>query len=329
MSEATTRSGAAAGGTGPRRPTGARHGSRGARLWTRIRSWLPALLLVSPSILLIGVFVYGMIGWNTRLALSDKHRPIDDGSFVGLDNFVALWQEARWPAAVSNAIVFTVVFVGGALMLGWLLGLLLDKGIRGEPVFRTLFLAPMAVSFIATGVVWRWLMNPAPAERATGLNALFVHFNLDFLVNTWWTAPDLGMAAMALPAIWQLSGYVMALFLAGFRGVPEELREAARVDGCSERGVYWHVVIPQLRPVTLSAVIIIGHMSLKVFDLIIAIAGQQIVADVPAVYMWSTVFEVRDPAKGATIASYLLVAVAVFVIPYLVLTMRKERSEGR
>ncbi|GAB2518476.1 carbohydrate ABC transporter permease [Nocardiopsis aegyptia] len=329
MSEPTTRPGAASGGTGPPRPTRPRHGSRGARLLTRVRSWLPSLLLVSPSILLLGLFVYGMIGWNTRLALSDQHRPIDEGSFVGLDNFVALWQEARWPAAVNNAIVFTVVFVGGALLLGWLLGLLLDKGIRGEPVFRTLFLAPMAVSFIATGVVWRWLMNPAPVERATGLNALFVQFNLDFLVNTWWTAPDFGMAAMALPAIWQLSGYVMALFLAGFRGVPEELREAARVDGCSEWGVYWHVVMPQLRPVTLSAVIIIGHMSLKVFDLIIAIAGQQIVADVPAVYMWSTVFEVRDPAKGATIASYLLVAVAVFVIPYLVWTMRKERSEGR
>jgi glucose/mannose transport system permease protein len=329
MSGPTTRAGAAAAGGADTRPTRARRGSRGTRLVTRTRSWLPALLLVSPSILLIGVFVYGMIGWNTQLALSDKHRPIDEGSFVGLENFTALWDEARWPAAVANALVFTVVFVGGALLLGWLLGLLLDKGVRGEPVFRTLFLAPMAVSFIATGVVWRWLMNPAPAERATGLNALFVHFNLDFLVNTWWTAPDFGMAAMALPAIWQLSGYIMALFLAGFRGVPEELREAARVDGCSEWGVYWRVVMPQLRPVTLSAVIILGHMSLKVFDLVIAIAGQQIVADVPAVYMWTTVFEVRDPAKGATIASYLLIAVAVFVIPYLIWTLRKERSEGR
>ncbi|WP_017613495.1 carbohydrate ABC transporter permease [Nocardiopsis salina] len=299
------------------------------RMRVRARTWLPGLLMVLPSILLIGVFVYGMIGWNTSLALSDQHAPVQDGSFVGLTNFAELWQESRWPAAVGNAVVFTAVFVGGALFLGWFLGLMLDKGLRGEAAFRTLFLAPMAVSFIATGVVWRWLMNPAPAERATGLNALFVQFDLDFLVNDWWTAPNMGMAAMALPAIWQLSGYIMALFLAGFRGVPEELREAARVDGCSEWGVYRHVVMPQLRPVTLSAVIILGHMSLKVFDLIIAIAGQQIVADVPAVYMWTTVFEVRDPAKGATIASYLLIAVAVFVIPYLVWTIRKERSEGR
>ncbi|MDA2814877.1 sugar ABC transporter permease [Nocardiopsis sp. RSe5-2] len=295
----------------------------------RVRAWLPGLLLISPSILLIAVFVYGMIGWNARLALSDKHKPIDDAAFVGLENMAALWQEARWPGAVANAAVFTVVFVGGALVLGWLLGLLLEKGIAGEAVFRTLFLAPMAVSFIATGVVWRWLMNPAPAERATGLNALFVHFGLDFLVNEWWTAPNLGMAAMALPAVWQLSGYIMALYLAGFRGVPEELREAARVDGASEWGVYRHVVLPQLRPVTLTAVIILGHMSLKVFDLVIAIAGQQIVADVPAVYMWTTVFEVRDPAKGAAIAAYMLLAVAALVLPYLVWTVRRERSEGR
>ncbi|WP_082127208.1 carbohydrate ABC transporter permease [Allosalinactinospora lopnorensis] len=295
----------------------------------RARTWLPGLLLVSPSILLIGVFVYGMIGWNLRLALSDQHRPIQDADFVGLVNFIELWDEARWPGAVRNAVIFTVVFVGGALFMGWLLGLLLDKGIKGEATLRTIYLAPMAVSFIATGVVWRWLMNPAPADRATGLNALFVELNLDFLVNNWWTNPEFGMAAMALPAIWQLSGYIMALFLAGFRGVSEDLREAARVDGCSEWRVYLYIVMPQLRPVTLSVVIILGHMSLKVFDLIIAIAGQQIIADVPAVYMWQMVFEVRDPAVGATIASYMLIAVAAFVVPYLIWSIRKERSEGR
>ncbi|GAA3756660.1 sugar ABC transporter permease [Spinactinospora alkalitolerans] len=295
----------------------------------RARTWLPGLLLVSPSIILIGVFVYGMIGWNFQLALSDKHKPIQDGAFVGLANFIDLWSEPRWTNAVGNAIVFTVVFVGGALVLGWLLGLLLDKGIKGEAALRTIYLAPMAVSFIATGLVWRWLMNPAPAERATGLNALFANLGLDSLVNDWWTSPDFGMAAMGLPAIWQLSGYIMALFLAGFRGVPEDLREAARVDGCSEWQVYWKVVIPQLRPVLLSAVIILGHMSLKVFDLIIAVAGKQIITDVPAIFMFDMVFEVRDPAKGATIASYMLLAVAAVVIPYLIWTIRKERSEGR
>ncbi|MDA8371574.1 MAG: sugar ABC transporter permease [Nocardiopsaceae bacterium] len=295
----------------------------------RVRTWLPGLLLVSPSIVLIAVFVYGMIGWNFQLAMSDKHKPIHDGEFVGFANFVALWSEARWLNAVGNAVIFTAVFVGGALVMGWLLGLLLDKGVRGEAALRTIYLAPMAISFIATGLVWRWLMNPAPIERATGLNALFANLGLDFLVNDWWTSPDFGMVAMALPAVWQLSGYIMALFLAGFRGISDDLREAARVDGCSEWQVYTKVVIPQLRPVVLSAVIILGHMSLKVFDLIIAVAGKQIITDVPAIFMFDMVFEVRDPAKGATIAAYMLMAVAAVVIPYLIWTIRKERSEGR
>jgi glucose/mannose transport system permease protein len=306
---------------GRNRATAARPG-----VWRRRwRSWIPGLLLVSPSIILIGVFVYGLIGWNIRVALSGKHSDLDPTTFVGFDNFVGLWSDQRWNLAVQHAVLFTIVFVGGALLLGWFLALLMDKGIRGEGVFRTIYLFPMAISFIATGIVWRWLMNPAPAERAVGLNALFGDLGLGFLANEWWQNQDWGMAAMAIPAIWQMSGYVMALFLAGFRGVPEELREAARVDGCSEWKVYRHVVLPQLRPVTLSALIILGHISLKVFDLIVAVAGQQIVADVPAVYMWQAVFDRHDDALGATIGTYLLLAVAVFIIPYLVWSVRTER----
>ncbi|MEU7988952.1 sugar ABC transporter permease [Streptosporangium canum] len=292
---------------------------------TRVRRWLPGLLLVMPSIIAIAVFVYGMLGWNFRLAMTDKHDEISEGSFVGLENFVTLWDQKRWGISVDHAIVFTVVFVGGALALGWLLAFLMEKGIRGEGTFRAVYLFPMAISFVATGVVWRWLMNSGQDERAVGLNRLFDSLGLDFLQWEWFRNPDWGMAAMAIPAIWQMSGYVMALFLAGFRGVPEDLREAARVDGCTEWQVYRHIVLPLLRPVTLSALIILGHISLKVFDLIVAVSGKQIITDVPAVFMWVAVFDSHDPAKGATIASYIVLAVSVFVIPYLVWTLRKER----
>src|SRR5690606_7556126 len=287
--------------------------------------WLPGLLLVSPSIVAIAVFVYGMLGWNFKVALSDQHDEVSEGSFVGLENFINIWQETRWILSVQHAIVFTVVFVGGALVLGWFLAFLMEKGIKGEGGFRAIYLFPMAISFIATGVVWRWLMNSATGERAVGLNALFRFLGLDFLQWQWFRDPDWGMAAMAIPAIWQMSGYVMALFLAGFRGVPEELREAARVDGCNEWQVYRWVILPHLRPVTLSALIILGHISLKVFDLIVAVSGKQIITDVPAVFMWVAVFDSHDPAKGATIASYIVLSVAVFVIPYLIWSVRKER----
>jgi glucose/mannose transport system permease protein len=290
-----------------------------------MRNWLPGLLLVSPSIVAVGVFVYGLIGWNTKVAMSGWRTVVSPQRFVGLDNLAALWGEERWNGAVRNAVVFTVVFVGGAMLLGWILALLLDKGMRGEGGFRAVFLFPMAVSFIATGIVWRWLMNPAPQERASGLNLLFDNLGLGFLANDWWQHPTWGMGAMAIPAVWQMSGYVMALFLAGLRGVPEELREAARVDGASEWQVYRRVVIPQLRPVTLAALIILGHISLKVFDLIVAISGKQIITDVPAVYMWQMVFDAQNYAKGAAIATYMLVAVAIFIVPYLIYTVRSER----
>jgi glucose/mannose transport system permease protein len=289
------------------------------------RNWLPGLILVSPSIAAIAVFVYGLIGWNVKVAMSNWHSALPDNTFVGLENFTELWSDERWLGSVRHATLFTAAFVVGAMLLGLLLALLLDKGIRGETTFRAIYLFPMAVSFIAAGIVWRWLMNPAPGERASGLNLLFEKLHLGFLANDWWQNPSWGMAAMAIPAVWQMTGYVMALFLAGLRGVPDDLREAARVDGCSEWQVYRFVVFPQLRPVTLAALIILGHISLKVFDLVVAISGKQIITDVPAVFMWQMVFDARDYAKGATIATYMLLAVAVLIVPYLVHTMRTER----
>ncbi|NUR91136.1 MAG: sugar ABC transporter permease [Nonomuraea sp.] len=264
-----------------------------------------------------------MLGWNFRLAMTDKHSEVAEGKFVGLKNFIDIWDLPRWHLSVNHALLFTVVFVGGALVLGWFLAFLMEKGIRGEGTFRAIYLFPMAVSFIATGIVWRWLMNSGTGANAVGLNSLLAAVGLPQW--EWFRDDDWGMAAMALPAVWQMSGYVMALFLAGFRGVPEELREAARVDGCNEWKVYRYVVFPLLRPVLLSSLIILGHISLKVFDLIMAVSGKQIVTDVPAVFMWVAVFDSHDPAKGATIASYIVLSVAIFVIPYLIWSVRKER----
>ena len=291
----------------------------------RIRRWGPGLLLVSPSIVLIAVFVYGLIGWNLRVSTSDWRQAQKTSGFVGAEVYRELGDDARWSNAVEHAVIFTVVFVVGTLIMGAIIALLLDKGVRGEGFFRAIYLFPMAVSFIAAGIVWRWLMNPAPGDRASGLNVVFDKAGADFLVNDWWQSPDWGMAAMAMPAVWALSGYIMALYLAGLRGVPEDLREAARMDGASEWRVYRHVVFPHLRPITLSALIILGHISIKVFDLIVAIAGKQVVAEVPAVYMWSLIYDARDYAKGAAIATLLLLGIAVLIIPYLIYTVRSER----
>jgi glucose/mannose transport system permease protein len=182
----------------------------------------------------------------------------------------------------------------------------------------------MAISYIVTGVVWRWLMNPAAGTRTSGLNLLFSYFHLDFLSNQWYTTPKWGMAAIALAAIWQMSGYTMALYLAGLRSIPNELREAARIDGANEIQIYRRVIMPLLTPVSLSALIILGHMSLKVFDLIIAVAGKQLPLDVPAIYMWQTTFDGLFYGRGAAISILLLISVAVLIIPYIRYTLRGE-----
>jgi glucose/mannose transport system permease protein len=288
-----------------------------------IRTWGPGLLLISPSLVLVGIFVYGLIGQNFKLALSDKHTPIQPEKFVGFENFEELLKEDRFQHSLTNLAMYTAAFLIGTMFFGLLWAILLERGIRGEGIFRSVYLFPMAVSFVAAGVVWRWLLNSAEGEDAAGLNRLLQIVGLDGLENPWWNKETWGMAAIALPAIWQLSGYIMALFLAGFRSIPDELREAARIDGASEFQLYRHVLFPQLSPVALSALIIAGHMSLKVFDIIYVIARSTYQVEVPATYMWQ--IQIFDPAKAAAIASVLLVLVAVLIVPYLIYNHRAEK----
>jgi glucose/mannose transport system permease protein len=294
---------------------------------TRLKRWGPGLLLISPSLILLAVFVYGLIAWTIKVSMSDQHNALESKGFVGLKNYTDLFTNdinGRFTHSLKNLLIFTLVFVVGTMVMGLLWAFLLDRGVRAEGVFRTVYLFPMAVSFVASGVVWRWLMNSKTGDGAGGINWIFGSLHLGFLENTWWTNPDWGMAAMAMPAVWQLSGYVMALFLAGFRGIPQELREAAVVDGTTTFQLYRHVIFPQLTPVALSALIIVGHMSMKMFDLIMSVSGAQWLTEVPAVYVWQSLLT-SDYAKAAAIAVILLVFVAVVIVPYLIHTTRAER----
>lgn len=290
------------------------------------RDRIVAVAMVAPSLVLVGVFVYGFIAWSVRVSVSDWQGLIPSYEFVGLRNYThLLLDDARFRIDIRNMVVFTGVFLSATILVGLGLAILLDRKPRGEPLLRSIYLFPMAVSFIVTGVAWRWLMSPAAGSRQTGLNLLFEQLGLGFLANLWHTtAPPWGIAFVGIPATWQLSGFTMALFLAGLRAIPVELREAARVDGASEWQVYRHVVLPLLRPALLSAVIILGHISLKIFDLIIAISGKQLALDVPAIYMWTTTFDANNFARGAAIGILLLISVAVLVVPYLAHARRQE-----
>lgn len=284
-------------------------------------------LTLAPSALAIAVFVYGFIGWTVFVSLTRWRGVIPNYGWAGIRNYLRLFEHERFQTDLRNTVVFTAVFVTGALVLGFVLAVLLDQGIRGEGLFRSIFLLPMAVSFVVTGVVWRWMLNPGtPQTGYVGINLLLDRIGLGFLKSGWYTDPRIGIVAVALAAIWQMSGYVMAMYLAGLRGIPVELWEAARVDGAGELAIYRRIVIPLLRPITLGAVIVLGHISLKVFDLVAAMTGSGVgfSTDVPAYFMWDTTFRGNNFNQGAAIAVVLLAMVAVLIVPYLIFTMRSE-----
>jgi len=285
-----------------------------------------SIAMLLPSIVAVGIFVYGFIGWSMRVSFSKWKGLNPDYTWVGLQQYTnLLFHDPRFRIDIRNTVVFTVGFIAACLILGLALAILLDQKLKGEALFRGIFLFPMSISFIASGVVWAWLMNPATGSRTTGINLIFKNLGLDFLISSWHgTPPPWGMAYTVIPAVWQLSGFAMALYLGGIRSISEEIREAARVDGATEFEIYRYVILPMLRPVTLSAVIILGHMSLKIFDLIVALGRKDQRLDVPGIYMWTTTFDGTNYAQGAAIGILMLVSVAILVVPYLVTSMRSE-----
>ena len=252
-----------------------------------------------PSFILILVFVYGFIGWTGYVSLSNYNTIVPDFSFAGLKNYIYLFHDFRFQSDLRNTLFFTILFIGLVIISGLGLAILIDQKLKGESLFRNIFLFPMALSFIVTGVVWQWLLNPSSGFNYF-LNFLGIqpkwYTDTNILAGFEWGSIEFGVpvaiVAVVIAAVWQMTGFSLAMYLAGLRGIPDELREAARIDGASELQVYWKVVLPMLMPITLSVVIIMAHISLKIFDLIYAMTGPgaNFVTDVPGVYMFETTF---------------------------------------
>ncbi len=301
-----------------------------------------AILMITPSAIAILIFVYGFIGWTGLVSVS-KWRGINpDFTFVGFDNFDRIFGTARFQTDLRNNIVFTIFFLIGCLGIGLLLAVLLDLHIKGESIFRAIFLFPMALSFIVTGTVWQWLFAPGVPNDPTGVNLLARKLGIplyqDWSINNGvlpgWD-PDFLSTRIGLPiamipvlvaAIWQMSGFTMAMYIAGLRGISEDLYEAARVDGATEWQIFRNIKLPLLQPITLSAIIILGHISLKIFDLIITQTGggPGNATEVPGMYMYEITFKSNKYAEGGAISVVMLLLVAVLIVPYLINNMRTE-----
>lgn len=292
-----------------------------------------AIIMLIPSIIIIGVFVYCFIAWSIRVSLSNWKGILPNYDFVGLKNYISIFHNNRFVIDLSNNIFFTILFLGFCTIGGLFLAILLDQKLRGETFFRTIYLFPLSISFVVSGVVWRWIFSPK-----AGVNALLNIFlaklgfeNVNFQWGWYITTKSIGpfhiaLVPIVIAASWQFMGYAMAMYLAGIRGIPNELREAARVDGASEFQVYSKVILPLLKPITFSALIILGHISLKIFDLVYVMTGRgpAFVTDFPSVFMYETVFKSNNYSEGAAIAFIMLLMVAFVIIPYLIIDFRKE-----
>ena len=282
--------------------------------------WLPKLV-VAPSFTLSFLFIYGLIVWNGYLSLSAS-RMLPDYDFAGFDQYLRLFDNDRFHVALKNMAIFGSLFIFGSIALGLLLAILLDQKIRAEGLLRTIYLYPMAISFIVTGTAWKWILNPG-----LGLEKLMHEWGWEAFGFDWLVNPDRAIYCIAIAGVWQSAGFVMALFLAGLRGIDDAIIKAAQVDGASLPLIYWRIVIPSLRPVFFSTLMVVSHLAIKSFDLVMALTagGPGYATDLPATFMYTMAFSRGQIGLGAASATIMLATVAAIVVPYLYSELRAKR----
>ena len=279
-------------------------------------------LLISPSVLLVLVCVYGYIMFTIYLSFTTSTL-MPSYNWEGTANYDRLFGLENWHVALSNLWVFATLYIGIAIALGLGFAILIDQHIRAEGVFRSIFLYPMALSFIVTGTAWKWLLDPGVGLEHTLRNLGWQNFTFGWIKDS-----DMAIYCVVIAAVWQTTGFVMALFLAGLRGVDAEQISAARVDGARSWQIYLHIIIPQLGPVFVSAFVILAHMAIKSYDLIIALTngGPGRSTWLPSVFMYQYSFTRNEMAVGAASAVMMLAGIGLVVLPYLYSEMRKVRN---
>ncbi len=286
-----------------------------------MRSGVLPKLLLSPSVLLLLVCVYGYIMFTAYLSFTASTlMPAYD--WAGAASYQRLARLENWDVSIRNLAVFASLYIGIAIVLGLGLAILIDQRIRAEGVFRSIFLYPMALSFIVTGTAWKWLLDPG-----VGLEHALHQWGFTGFSFGWIKDSDMAIYCVVIAAVWQTTGFVMALFLAGLRGVDAEVVNAARVDGARTWQIYLMVIIPQLGAVFLSAFVILAHMAIKSYDLVIALTngGPGRSTWLPSVFMYQYTFTRNEMAVGAASSVLMLLAIGVVVLPYLISEYRKVR----
>ncbi|MEZ7834405.1 MAG: sugar ABC transporter permease [Burkholderiaceae bacterium] len=283
--------------------------------------WLPALVL-SPSIIMVGICVYGFIAFTFYLSFTAS-TILPTMTLATESNYERLFSLRNFFLSVKNLGVFSVLYIVISMLLGMFLAILIDQRIRAESLFRSIFLYPMALSFIVTGTAWKWLLDPSIGFERTMRLMGFENFVFDWIKDG-----EMAIYTVVIAAVWQTSGFVMALFLAGLRGIDGEVLNAARVDGAKNWRIYWRVIIPQLGPSFISSFVILAHMAIKSYDLVIALTGggPGRATWLPSVFMYQYTFTRNEMAVGAASAVVMLIGIAIVVIPYVRSEMRLNKG---
>jgi glucose/mannose transport system permease protein len=271
-----------------------------------------AVLVLIPSIIAVAIFIYGFILWTGYVSLVKWDTVVEDYTFVGLQNWIQLFKMERFHWDLRSLALYAVGFMSQCIIFGFIVAVLLDQKIKGETIFRTIVIFPFAVSGVVTGVAWRWLMQPT-----TGINLLLNKIGFENFYFEWNANPKWGILAISIAAAWQFTGYVMALYLAALRGIPDELREAARVDGAGTWGLYRRIIIPLLRPVTFTAIVLTGMGSIRVFDLVTILRGPAFTTDTLAFHMYQSIFGLYRFSLAAAVGFFMIFLSLFLVVPYL------------
>ena len=295
---------------------------------TRMQTWLPKLVL-SPSLAMVLIFVYGFILFTVYVSFTDSRiLPLvgKDGQrtfeLIGFSNYEKLFRLSHWDIALTNMAVFAGLYIIVCTAVGLMLAIFLDQKIRGEGMLRPLYLYPMALSFIVTGTAWKWFLDPG-----IGLENIMHTWGWESFSFDWIKNRDFAIYTIILAAVWQTSGFVMAMFLAGLRGIDNEILKAAQMDGASNWNLYRRIIIPQLRPAFLSAFVILAHLAIKTFDLVIAMTGggPGRATELPATFMYSYTFSRNQMGIGASSAVIMLMTIAAIMIPYLYAELKEKK----
>jgi len=288
------------------------------------RETMVNLLFVLPSLILVGYFVYALIGWNVLVSLTDWKGLAPSYNIVGFSQYVTLFRDQEFLTSLTNNLILILLFVPSSLALGLFLAILLDSKVRGEGVFRGIYLLPFSLSYVITGTLWLWMYNPKEGV----INTLLQKIGLGFLQPGWITDPSMALACVVLAIVWQFSGYTMLIFSAGIKSIPESQVMAAEVDGATGLNLYRRVVIPQLKTSVLSAFVVLMIFALKVFDFIYVLTGggPGYSTYVVPLLMFRDTFRMDLYAYGAAMATLLFLLALVIVVPYLYISSRREKE---